>query len=118
MFGVRRRRRLTDGSKLGDKRKKGEDYARRLRKALLAAAVTRHALHHETPVSLPCDFHSFRRAFCTGIAASGVNVQVAMSLAGHSSAATHQRYVLLSEALSVPAAAIPAVSIAAKATTG
>jgi site-specific recombinase XerD len=69
-------------------------------------------------VSLPCDFHSFRRAFCTGIAASGVNVQMAMSLAGHSSAATHQRYVQLSEALSVPDAAIPTVSLTAKSTTG
>ena len=121
VFGVRRRRRLGDGSQLGDQRKKGVDYARRLRKALLVAGVTRYELHNETPTSLPCDFHSFRRAFCTGIAAAGVNVQVAMSLAGHSSAATHQRYVLLSEALAVPEAAIPTVAVAVasvKATTG
>lgn len=116
VFGVRRRRRLGDGSSIGDKRKKGGDLARRLRKALIVAGVTRHALHHETPVSLPTDFHSFRRAFCTGIAAAGTNVQTAMSLAGHSSAATHQRYVNLAEALTVPDAAIPTIALAAKST--
>jgi hypothetical protein len=36
-----------------------------------------------------------------------------ISLAGHSSAATHQRYVNLAEALTVRAAVIPTIAIAA-----
>lgn len=109
VLGTRRRRRISEGRAIGDKRKTGVDYARLLRKVLLVADVTRHAVHHDTPVSRACDFHSFRRAFCTIIAASGVNVQTAMSLAGHSSESTHQRYVPLSQALTVPDAAIPTV---------
>ena len=58
--------------------------------------------------------------FCTGIAGAAVNVQTGMSLAGHSSAATHQRYANLAEALTVPDAAISTIALAPKgaATTG
>jgi hypothetical protein len=45
-------------------------------------------------VTLPVDFHSFRRAFKTALAGAGVNVQQAMQLAGHSDAKTHMRYVM------------------------
>jgi integrase len=54
----------------------------------------RDRLYLETDVSLPVDFHSFRRAFNTALAEAGVNVQRAMHLASHSSARTHSRYVM------------------------
>lgn len=50
-------------------------------------------LYFETDTSLPVDFHSFRRAYNTALAAAGVNVQKAMHLAGHADAKTHMRYV-------------------------
>jgi len=56
---------------------------------------------------LPLDFHSFRRAFNTALAAAGVNVQMAMRLAGHRNAGTHMRYVQLTEALEAPETALP-----------
>ncbi len=59
----------------------------------------------------PLDFHSFRRSFNTALAAAGVNVQMAMALAGHRSASTHMVYVKLAEgALQMPAAALPSLS--------
>ncbi len=68
----------------------------------------RDPLYFETPVSLPVDFHSFRRAFNTALADAGVNVQKAMKLAGHSNAATHMRYVMASsEMKTIPDAALP-----------
>lgn len=53
------------------------------------------------------DFHSFRRAFNTGLALAGVNVQQAMQLAGHLNAETHMRYVRITESLEIPLAALP-----------
>ncbi len=55
------------------------------------------------------DFHSFRRSFNTALAAAGLNVQQAMALAGHRSAATHMLYVDLVQRgpLSMPEAALP-----------
>ena len=53
------------------------------------------------------DFHSFRRAFATGLASSGMNVQQAMALAGHRNASTHMRYVRITEVLEVPTNALP-----------
>src|SRR5262249_21917350 len=68
----------------------------------------RDPLYFETPASLPVDFHSFRRAFNTALAAAGVNVQKAMKLAGHTKAATHMRYVMQTpEMRAVPTAALP-----------
>jgi integrase len=56
------------------------------------------------------DFHSFRRAFNTGLALAGLNVQQAMKLAGHRNAATHMRYVRITESLEIPLAALPTLS--------
>ncbi len=65
-------------------------------------------LYHETAATLPVDFHSFRRAFNTGLAEAGVNVQTAMLLAGHADAKTHMRYVQQTRAMRrVPDAALP-----------
>lgn len=58
----------------------------------------------------PCDFHSFRRAYNTALADAGVNVQTAMRLAGHRNASTHMRYVLRSQKLEAPAAALPSLA--------
>jgi hypothetical protein len=61
----------------------------------------------------PLHFHSFRRAFATGLASSGMNVQQAMALAGHRNASTHMRYVRITEVLDIPEAALPKLSGAA-----
>jgi integrase len=61
----------------------------------------------------PLDFHSFRRAFATGLADAGVNVQQAMALAGHRNASTHMKYVRITEVLEVPLAALPKLQKAA-----
>ncbi len=68
----------------------------------------RDPLYFETPTSLPVDFHSFRRAFNTALAAAGVNVQKAMKLAGHADAKTHQKYVMDTPKMrAIPDAALP-----------
>lgn len=88
-------------------------HAKRLRKALWEAGVRRGptietcALQTDTEDTRRVDFHSFRRAFNTALAAADVNIQKAMKLAGHKNAATHSRYVLLAESLEMPAAALP-----------
>lgn len=86
--------------------KRIQNVARDLRRALLVAGVDRHELHHSTKKTLRTDFYSFRRAFVTAVAASGVNAQVGMRLAGHRSMTTHQRYHVPS-ALEIPASAVP-----------
>ncbi len=57
----------------------------------------------------PLDFHSFRRAFATGLAAAGVSTPLAMALADHRDASTHTRYTLLGQrsSLTVPEHALP-----------
>jgi integrase len=55
----------------------------------------------------PLDFHSFRRAFATGLAAAGLNVQTSMQLAGHRNSSTHMRYVRQIEVLEIPTDALP-----------
>ena len=67
-------------------------------------------LQSETATSLPVDFYSFRRAYATALARSGVNMQAAMALAGHKSSATHIRYVRLTEVLEVPVGVVPALA--------
>lgn len=106
VFGKRRRRRIGMGQ-IGDRRVRAAGFAERLRRALTLAGVKRHALHHETPTRLPVDFHSFRRAYCTAIAASGLNAQQSMALAGHTSMVTHKRYLSSAEVLEIPDAAVP-----------
>jgi integrase len=91
-------------------------WARELRRYLWMAEVRRAATRAEcalqtnTPETLRADFHSFRRAYNTGLARAGLNVQQAMALAGHRNPATHMRYVGLVEALEAPAEALPRVS--------
>ena len=80
----------------------------KLTEGTMLAPNPRDPLYFETPVSLPCDFHSFRRAFNTALAGAGVNAQHAMRLAGHSDQKTHMRYVMDSpEMRSIPVAALP-----------
>jgi hypothetical protein len=68
----------------------------------------RDPLYFETEVSLPVDFHSFRRAFNTALAEAGVNVQRAMHLASHSDPRVHHRYVMRTKAMQqIPAEALP-----------
>lgn len=76
------------------------------------AAKARCAIQSDQERTRAADFHSFRRAFNTALGAAGVNVQVAMALAGHRDPRTHLRYVDLSQrgALPMPAAALPVVS--------
>jgi integrase-like protein len=109
---------------------RGVSFADRLRRPLLLAGVKRHPcaqpdvratekvaccpelasdpVYKETGWSLPVDFHSFRRAFSTGLAEAGVNAQQAMQLAGHADTRAHSLYVMEIEKLtSIPAAALP-----------
>lgn len=50
-----------------------------------------------TDKTLPTDMHSFRHAFCTGLAAAGVNLQTQMALAGHTQPQTAMRYTQLAQ---------------------
>jgi len=102
---------VTRGRRRGEARKtRGVSFADRLRRGLVAANITRRELHHETPFSLPVDFHSFRRAFATALADAGVNEQQAMALTGHADSRAHKRYVLLGNATRpLPAAALPRI---------
>jgi integrase len=115
VFGRQRPGKNGRGGKGARMNYSGPSYARRLRKHLLLAGVTRHELHHNMPAgpsgrggSKRADFHSFRRLYNTGLARAGVNVQQAMALAGHRSATTHMRYVKLAKVImSAPAGAMP-----------
>jgi integrase len=70
-------------------------------------------LYYEQARTLAVDFHSFRRAYNTALAASGINVQHAMRLAGHSDPRTHMGYVMDTAALrTIPAAALPVLPTA------
>ena len=114
------------GPRKGEARlERGVSFAGRLRRTLMLAGVKRHACKHpdvsptkrkaccpelasdpvynETGWSLPVDFHSFRRAYSTGLAEAGVNAQQAMVLAGHADPRAHVRYIMETEKLaSVP----------------
>jgi integrase len=97
-------------AKKGDKKaSRGISYAKRLRRNLAKAGITRRELFEPTDFTLPVDFHSFRRAFCTALATSGVNEQNAMALAGHRQSSTHKRYVKMAKRLSMPASAVPSI---------
>ena len=127
---------VRQGKRAGDFRaRRGTSFAERLRRGLMKAGILRHdcarnwtagmpkhneaccpemavdPLYSETANTLPVDFHSFRRAFNTALASTGVNVQRAMRLAGHSDARTHMRYVMQAPAMrQIPAeAALPGV---------
>ncbi len=65
---------VTKGARKGEARKaRGVSFADRLRRGLLAAGITRREVHEETEWSLPCDFHSCRRAFATALADAGID---------------------------------------------
>lgn len=100
---------------------RGVSFADRLRRNLMIAGVKRHPcqqpdvrptektaccpdfasdpVYKETGWSLPVDFHSFRRAFSTGLAEAGVNAQQAMLLAGQADTRAHSLYVMETEKL-------------------
>jgi integrase len=61
----------------------------------------------------PLDLHSFRRAFATDLAGSGMNVQRAMALAGHRNASTHLRTSGLRRCSTSPMSALPKLTGAA-----
>jgi integrase len=78
-------------------------------------------LYFETAMTLPVDFHSFRRSFNTALAEAGVNAQHAMHLAAHSDPKVHARYVMHTAAMrTIPAAALPRLpmTLLAKAAAG
>ena len=117
------------GDRAGERKTGKHSYAQALRDALWAAKIYRPlpgfnpaepdrklcALQSASVGHKPLDFHSFRRAYNTALATAGVNVQVSMKLAGHRNPATHMRYVLLSETLTTPAAALPRLNGTVKA---
>lgn len=87
VFPVRR------GPRAGQAKKASNmSYADRLRRELLKAGVTRHELHHETPTTKPCDFHSTRRAFATAGVGAGMTEQQIMSVGGWSDSKLVTRY--------------------------
>jgi integrase len=114
VFGRQRDRHEGEGD-VGGRLSRGSSYARRLRRHLRLAGVTRHELHNDvaadadgTGGSKRADFHSFRRLFCTSLAAANVNIQQAMELAGHRRAETAMRYVKLARrVMAAPAASRP-----------
>ena len=102
------------GPRAGENRTRGNtSFAKRLRRDLAralrwAGIEPRRELFEETPLTLPVDFHSFRRSYNTALADADVSVQKAMALAGHSDPKTHMRYVRLATAAQqVPEAALP-----------
>jgi integrase len=103
---------VREGPRAGERRGK-MSHARELRKALWQAGIRRGQtraeceLQTDTLETRKVDFHSLRRAYNTGLAAAGVNVQTAMKLAGHRSPVTHMKYVLPSDPLKVPTEALP-----------
>ncbi len=128
VFPVRR------GPRAGEAKKQGNmSYADRLRREFLRAGVRRHdctraadaapikadeaccasmandPLYFATTHSLPIDFHSTRRAYCSALARANVPAQVALRLAAHSDLKVHDRYLDASVAREAPAAAIPAL---------
>jgi hypothetical protein len=103
----RLRRRRTYRSRVSDSPGTRTDRGK-LAKGTKLAPNPRDPLYFETEASLPVDFHSFRRAFNTALASIGMNVQTAMTLAGHSDAKTHMRYVQQTDAMKqIPEAALP-----------
>ena len=81
VFAVRK------GKRAGLQKKK-TSHAVRLRRYLLAAGVDRHEVHHDTERTKRADFHSFRRAFATGLRGAKVE-RDAMRLTSHTSFKTH-----------------------------
>lgn len=115
---------VTKGERRGERRRaRGVSFAKRLRRNLFAAGITRLApsekkphprdpLYFETDDTLPVDFHSFRRGFAQALdGADGVSRKAAMRLTGHASEDAHLRYLKRTgragEVLELPAAVVP-----------
>ncbi len=88
-------------------------WARELRHYLVVAGCRRRELHHDTRDTRKVDFHSFRRAFVTALAATNTNMQLAMALAGHRDPRTHMKYVKLAQRrpLPIPAGVLPKIKV-------
>ncbi len=99
---------VTRGKRKGEARGKS-NLAGRYRRALQRAGVTRHELHHDTAYSRKTDFHTLRRAYVSGLAASGMNEQSAMTLAHHHDSDVHRRYNQ-AQIKAVPLAALPQIN--------
>jgi integrase len=87
--------------------KKTASYANRLRRELLKAGVDRHELHHETPNSLPVDFHSTRRAFGIAAVGAGMTEQQIMKAGEWSSSQLVARYSEAGRVHALPPSAVP-----------
>ena len=131
VFPVRR------GKRTGKRKRPSNSYAKQLREALLVAGVRRHEctrpvdavprkrgepccenmagdpLYSETDDTLPVDFHSTRRAYCTALARANVVTSVAQVLAGHSDGKVHQGYVAAETIRALPPEAMPTLPSAA-----
>jgi len=65
-------------------------------------------LYFEKEDTLPVDFHSFRRAFSTALAETGINAQNAMTITAHATPGVHARYVARTrEMRTIPEVAMP-----------
>ncbi len=65
-------------------------------------------LLEETELTLPVDFHSWRRSFVQAVANTGMNAQQAQKLSGHADLSAYQRYLEnTATTLTIPAAALP-----------
>lgn len=110
------------GPRLGQYKGDNLSYAQALRDALWAEGIVRPLPGYETAVgderrkfcelqvdtddTRAVDFHSFRRAYVTALANSGLNEQSAMDLTGHTQPTTHALYRGPRQ-LETPAGALP-----------
>lgn len=96
----------------GFRAKRGTSFAKRLRRDLQRAGLTRRELFQDTPLTRAVDFHSFRRAFSTALATANVNAQRAVRLAGHSDEKVHMRYVMSTpEMRTIPVEIVPKLPV-------
>jgi hypothetical protein len=100
---------VTKGPRAGQHRvERGTSYAARLRRELWRMGIRDHAIHNDTETTKKVDWHSFRRAFASALAAADVGEQRAMRLTAHTDSRVHARYVMESDAMqTIPIAAFP-----------
>jgi len=115
---------VTRGPRKGEKRKPGACFAKRLRAAFWAAGVRRPlpgyekaqteaerralcAFQVDTATTRRLGAHDLRRAYVTAVNRSGAPAAHSMRLAGHTSWATHQRYIGHDVVLRAPEGAVP-----------
>jgi len=100
------------GDRKGKAKGTGSSYAKKLRRELRRAGITRPELFTETQHTRRVDFHSFRRAFVGALAGAGVPLQVSMKLSGHTNARTHTGYIVGVQ--EIPPAVVPVLDPGAK----